>query len=486
MTAIDRLAAAGGLSVETLMENAGRQTANEIAKRWPAQRATVLCGPGNNGGDGYVVARHLRARGYDVEVKWVGAETPATPEARAMAQAWQGSSSRLMPEDPPRPGLYVDAILGAGLNRALDAGIIQHLSFVRHEGFPLIAIDVPSGLHGDTARFMGDREWTADLTVTFFRKKPAHVLMPGRDRCGEIVVADIGIPIGLLGALQEAAAEDALAAAPTFENTRPSGLAKRARDAHKYRQGHVVVVSGGPSATGAGRLAARAALRVGAGLVTVACPSDAIVVVGAHLTSEMLCAADDADALARVLQDARKNVVVIGPGNGVGEMTKTKTLAALSSSANVVIDADAITSFASAPSELFAAIRGPAVLTPHEGEFERLFPGLLKSSVNRIEAARLAAAMSGAVIVLKGPDTVIARPKGEARVNINAPPWLATAGSGDVLAGIIAGLIAPGMDAFQASCAAVWLHGALGEALSSGLIAQDLPEMLPAVLETMG
>ena len=342
---------------------------------------------------------------------------------------------------------------------------------------PVVAVDVPSGLDGATGKPLGDC-FQADLTVTFFRKKPGHVLAPGRFFCGETVVADIGIPDSVLAEI-----------APKTRENGPPELQKRAQDAHKYMSGHAVVVSGDATHTGAARLAAMAALRIGAGLVTLASPANALIVNASHLTAIMLAEADDAPALARLLADRRKNAVCIGPAAGVGEKTAEKTIACLESGAAVVLDADALTSFAETPDVLFKLIakhphRG-VVMTPHEGEFARLFKDLADDQESKIERARKAAARSGAVIVLKGPDTVIASPDGLAAVNTNAPPSLATAGSGDVLAGIITGLLAsePKRSVFEMACAGVWIHGEAARRLPrAGLIAEDLPAAIPVVL----
>lgn len=485
---LDQLAVHSGISIETLMENAGRQVANEIAKRWPAQRTFVLCGPGNNGGDGYVVARHLAARGYEVRVLTVGDHARLDGAAAAMARQWTGPVEPWVNRGTVRAGLYVDAVYGAGLNRPITETFAEYWFLVRESGSPIVAIDVPSGLHGDKAAFLDDRVWSADLSVTFFRKKPAHVLMPGRKLCGETVVVDIGIPLGLIHALAEAAEEGAV---PDLmfaaENAGPKSAVEPDGDAHKYRRGHCVVVCGPALATGAARLAARAALRIGAGLVTLAGDPDAARLCAHHVTAEMIAAFSGTDGLKAILSDPRKTAIVVGPGLGLTATAQDIVAAVLAGPAGAVLDADALTAFQTSPDRLFSMIRAKpgsgVAMTPHDGEFERLFPGLRKRAVNKIEAARMAADQSGAIIVLKGADTVIAAPDGQTRVNTNAPPWLATAGSGDVLAGIVGGLLAQGQQPFEAACAAVWLHGAAGAALGQGLIATDLADILPRVLK---
>lgn len=481
MSEVDRLTVASGVPSLTLMENAGRQVANEIAKRWSNRRTTVLCGPGNNGGDGYVVARHLQARGWPVEIIVFTDPASLKDDAAEMVKQWRGPTRRFDPKEPVHGELFVDAAFGAGLTRALVPDLSQLFEDIGMADVPVVAVDVPSGLSGDEGRFLGDTQpWNATLTVTFFRKKPAHVLYPGRGACGEVVLVDIGIPDGMIHALNEHEQREAGRQRPEcVENNDPPPPPPLDPTTHKYQRGHCLVVSGSAAATGAARLAARAALRVGAGLVTVAGPRDALPELGASLTAIMVREASDAAALSAMLQDKRINAVVIGPGNGVGKATQEKVAAALASSAGVVLDADALTSFAGEPTTLFRQLNERAVLTPHEGEFEKLFPGLLAKSANRIEAARAAAERARAVVLLKGPDTVIAQPNGDAAVNTNAPSHLATAGAGDVLAGTIAGLKAQGLRAFDAARTGAFLHGACGRITGAGLIAEDLPERLP-------
>jgi NAD(P)H-hydrate epimerase len=488
---LDQLAVHSGVALETLMENAGRQVANEIAKRWPPQPTFVLSGPGNNGGDGYVVARHLKARGYRVTVLTVGDHSALRDPAKGMAAQWDGTADAWRNTGTVRRGLYVDAIYGAGLNRAIPEDMAAYWYLVRSADCPIVAIDVPSGLHGDKAAFLDRHDWSADLTVTFFRKKPAHVLMPGRKSCGEIVVVDIGVPVGLIQALAEVEHEGALPGlAFAHENEAPDFLPETETDRHKYQRGHVVAVCGPALATGAARMAAHAALRTGAGLATLAASAEAALVCAHHVTAEMVAETASPGALRALILERRVTATVVGPGLPAVPETWDTIQICLGVEAGCVLDAGALTAFQGSPATLFDMIKAKpgagVVLTPHDGEFERLFPGLRKRAVNKFEAAKLAAQQAGAVVVLKGADTVIASPEGAARVNVNAPPWLATAGSGDVLAGIIAGLMAQGTRPFQAARAGVWLHGAAGTALGPGLIATDLPDILPEVLENIG
>jgi len=331
---------------------------------------------------------------------------------------------------------------------------------------------VPTGLDGKTGQVRPDA-FRATLTVTFFRKKPGHLLMPGRALCGEIVLGDIGIP--------------AEAAATQLHENTPSlwKIPRPDAEGHKYSRGHCLVVSGPVHATGAARLAARGALRVGAGLVSVASPPEAVAVNAAHLTAIMIKPFNGTAGLSQLLSDKRLNAVVMGPGLGVSPKTHELVVAALSSGASLVLDADALTSFQDDREFLFRLLHDRCVLTPHAGEFERLFPGLLAQSASKLEAARLAAKRAGCVVLLKGADTVIAAPSGKAAINANAPPSLATAGAGDVLAGFAAGLMAQGMAAFDAAAGATWLHGEAATRFGPGLIAEDLPEMLPEVLKSL-
>jgi ADP-dependent NAD(P)H-hydrate dehydratase / NAD(P)H-hydrate epimerase len=478
MAEADKLAVATSIASLKLMENAGRAVADEIEKRWTPRPTVVLCGPGNNGGDGYVCARHLKDHGWDV---WV--ETPVEPasltgDAATMFGRWQGKTVMADKKNPPAQ-LIVDAMFGAGLSRPLEGSARGIAKWMRTARLPCVAIDVPSGIHGDTGRALEEKDATyvrADVTVTFFRKKPAHVLLPQRLVCGEIVVADIGIPDAVLETIHPR----------TFENA-PGLWSYPWPDplAHKYARGHAVVVSGPAHATGAARLAARGALRVGAGLVSVASPQDAVAINAAQLTAIMVKPFSGAKGLAQLLSDKRLNAVALGPGLGVGAATQDLVAAALASDASVVLDADALTSFASDPAALFRQLRPNAVLTPHEGEFERIFPGVLKKSPTRLHGAREAAATAKCIVLLKGPDTIVAAPDGRAAINTNAPVWLATAGSGDVLTGMIAGLLAQSLQPFEAACAGAWLHGAAAQEAGIGMIAEDIPEALPAVLRAL-
>lgn len=471
MHAIDAAAAATGVPTRTLMENAGRSVAEAIAIRFSPRPTAVLCGPGNNGGDGWVAARYLREMGWPVWVETLAPRTMLKGDAADAAHAWTGDVYSLG-EDSPMAELFVDALFGAGLSRALESDCARLAAALPPDR--VVAVDVPSGLAGDTGKPIGSACFRAGLTVTFVRKKPAHVLEPGRSLCGEIVLADIGVHDDIVVQHASTLWEGAW---DLWRDVYPWP----ARGAHKHARGHAFIASGGAGRTGAARLAARAALRVGAGLVTVLSPSEAMAENAAQLTAIVLREARDESAYANAAREGQ--ACVIGPAFGLDASHRAHLSALLSAQdrAPCVLDADALTMLAP-----LAAACGPRdVLTPHVGEFNRLFPALLDASASRIDAAREAAARAGCVVLLKGPDTVIAAPDGRAVVNTSGTPFLATAGSGDVLAGLIAGLIAQGVPSFEAAGLAAWLHGRCGEAVGAGLIAEDLPETLPSVLSAL-
>ncbi|WP_137390503.1 NAD(P)H-hydrate dehydratase [Rhodoligotrophos defluvii] len=474
----DRLTIAAGTPGLLLMERAGAAVAELAAARWPGARVLVLCGPGNNGGDGFVAARHLVEGGAAVSLALLGSMEQLKGDAAQAAAAWAGPVATLEQGGFDSADLIIDGLFGAGLSRALDGAAASAVVRANASGRPILAIDMPSGIDGETGQVRGVAVRAA-ATVTFFRKKPGHVLMPGRACCGDVHLADIGIPDMVLNEI----------APNQFENgpaVWADAIPRPDPDGHKYARGHAVVVSGDKWHTGAARLGARAALRVGAGLVSVAGEAAALDVLAAHLTAIMLLEAGDAEALVAALGDKRRNAVLIGPAAGIDNSTRDKVLACLASGAMVVLDADALTVFAQEPETLFAAIKARAdrgvILTPHEGEFRRVFGDLWDTTRAKTERAIAAARRSGAIILLKGPDTVIAAPDGRCAVNTNAPPTLATAGSGDVLAGLILGLCAQHVPAWPAAAMAAWLHGEAAAAFGPGLIAEDLPELVPVAL----
>lgn len=472
MALADRLAAQAGWAGVELMQSAGQAVAQAIVQRFVRGRVLVLCGPGNNGGDGFVVARLLQQAGWPVRLALLGPPEALSGDAAHHAALWKGDIEALGVEAVADADLIVDALFGAGLSRPIEGVAAHVIQAVQQRGLPVCAVDVPSGLDGATGEAQGP-VMQAALTVTFFRLKPGHLLVPGRQFCGHTVLADIGIPASVLDTVQPR----------TFHN-HPGLWAHAfpwpALGGHKYHRGHLLVV-GAARLAGASRLAARAGARVGAGLVTVAVPQPVWPVYAASLSAIMAEPLPDPANLAPALADARRNAVVVGPGAGVSDTTRAHVLQVLATRRPTVLDADAISAFEGEPETLFAQLHPACVLTPHEGEFRRLFA----PQGSKLERARQAAARSGAVVVLKGPDTVVAAPDGQAVINSNAPADLATGGTGDVLAGFIGGLLAQGMPAFQAACAAVWLHGDAATRFGPGLVAGDLPEALLATLAAL-
>jgi ADP-dependent NAD(P)H-hydrate dehydratase / NAD(P)H-hydrate epimerase len=472
----DRLAIEGGVPGAVLMENAGRGVAGEVSARFPdAATVAVLCGPGNNGGDGFVAARHLLEQGYRVRLGFDGDPAKLPADAAHMAALFKGAVEPLGEDLLADADVIVDGLFGAGLARAIEGKLAKLVAAANASGAPIVAIDVPSGIDGTTGAISGTAICAA-ATVTFFRCKPGHFLMPGRIHCGEIRVVDIGIPASVLETVNP----------KTFANAPELWLPEfpwPTEEGHKYLRGHALVASGPMDATGAARMAARGALRAGAGLVTVASPRNALAVNASQLTAVMVREADGPQGIAGLLADPRKNAFLIGPGHGVGEETKETVLTALKAGPTVLLDADALTSFAEDKETLFKAIKAreaPVVMTPHEGEFVRLFGDVAGDS--KIAKTRTAAVQAGATVVLKGADTVIVAPDGHAAIDANGTPWLATAGSGDVLGGMILGMLAQGMTGFLGACAGVWMHGQAARLFGPGLIAEDLPDMLPKVL----
>ena len=480
----DRLTIAAGTPGFALMMSAGQAVAEAAMDLVQEGPIVVVAGRGNNGGDGFVAAAELAARGRDVSVILLCERDSLKGDAALAARGWKYPVLPFNPQAIGRPALIIDALFGAGLNRPIEGEAYEMIEAINANGAPVLSVDLPSGINGTTAAVMGIAI-NATETVTFFRRKPAHLLMPGRMHCGRRVrVADIGIDAGVLAEIQPR----------TFENV-PQSWAKSFPvpriDGHKYARGHAVIVSGDIAATGAARLSARGSLRAGAGLVTLASPREALAVNAAALTAVMIRAVDSVVEFAELLTDKRLNALAIGPGAGVGDRTRDFVLTALSARRGLVLDADALTSFAGAPDRLFEAIKAShdpqVVLTPHEGEFPRLFSDISNKHPNRskLERVRAAAERSGAVVLLKGPDTVVASPDGYATIASNAPPWLATAGAGDVLAGMIAGLMAQGVPAYEAASIGTWMHGEAAREAGPGLIAEDLPEVLPAVFRRL-
>jgi hydroxyethylthiazole kinase-like uncharacterized protein yjeF len=483
MERADRLTIAAGTPGFALMLSAGQAVAKAAMDLVEEGPILVVAGRGNNGGDGFVAAAELAARGREVSVILLCERDSLQGDAASAARGWKHPVLPFNPQAIGKPALIIDALFGAGLNRAVKGNPSDMIEAINANGAPILSVDLPSGINGTTGAVMGVAV-RATETVTFFRQKPAHLLLPGRLHCGRVRVADIGIDAAVLGEI----------APQTFENAPEAwrgAFPVPQVDGHKYARGHAVVVSGDIAATGAARMSARGALRAGAGLVTLATPRGALAVNASALTAVMVRAVDTVVEFAELLSDRRLNACVIGPGAGVGARTSDFVLTALTSKRHLVLDADALTSFADAPERLFEAIKASAdpqvVLTPHEGEFPRLFSDISNKHPGRskLERVRAAAERSGAVVLLKGPDTVVAAPDGRATIAANAPPWLATAGAGDALSGMIAGMLAQGAPAFEAASIGVWMHGEAAREAGPGLIAEDLSETLPAVFRRL-
>jgi hydroxyethylthiazole kinase-like uncharacterized protein yjeF len=479
MERADRLTIAAGTPGFALMLSAGQAVAEAAMDLVEEGPILVVAGRGNNGGDGFVAAAELAARGREVSVILLCERDSLQGDAASAARGWKYPVLPFNPHAIGRPALIIDALFGAGLNRPVKGDPHEMIEAINANGAPVLSVDLPSGVSGTSGAVMGVAI-RATETVTFFRRKPAHLLLPGRIHCGRVRVVDIGIDAGVLGEIHP----------QTFENVPPfwrKSFPVPRIDGHKYARGHVVAVSGDIAATGAARLSARGSLRAGAGLVTLASPRDALVVNASALSAVMVRAVDTVVEFAELLNDKRFNACVIGPGAGLGERTRDFVLTVMSAKRHLVLDADALTSFAEAPDQLFQSIKASGdpqvVLTPHEGEFPRLFSDISNKHPlrSKLERVRAAAERSGAVVLLKGADTVVASPDGRATIAANAPPWLATAGAGDVLAGMIAGLLAQGVPAFEAACIGVWMHGEAAREAGPGLISEDLPEVLPAV-----
>ena len=448
----DLLAICRGVSGWTLMQRAGWAVAR-AARRFGPCRTLVLCGPGNNGGDGYVAARLLDAAGWPVRLAALAPPRPGSDAAVAAAE-WDGPVADFTPAEAARAGLVIDAVFGAGLARDVDGQVADTLAAASR----ILAVDVPSGVDGATGAVRG-RAARAACTVTFFRRKPGHCLLPGRDLCGEVVLADIGLPTGVLEDIrpQTRANDPALWTLPVL----PAST-------QKYTRGYVSVL-GGSAMTGAAQLSAAAARHGGAGMVTIVAPGDTARY--SHVPAGLIVNGEPLDEL---LADKRRKTWVCGPGLGQ-DAARAMLPKLLAAGRQVVADADALGAHAGQPQ----ALRGAAVLTPHEGEFAKLFG---PSGSDRLAAARAAAASVGTVVLLKGSDTVIAAPDGRAAINGTGTPALATAGAGDVLSGLIAALLAGGMPAWEAACAGAWLHGRAGEMLGVGLVAEDLPPAIARAL----
>lgn len=455
----------GGVDSFDLMKRAGNAVAEFVHANWPEGRIQVLCGPGGNGGDGFIAAAALAKLWRDVDVFCLVPVGKLSGDAARAAAEWGGEVRPLEAALDAPHDIVLDAIFGGGLSRPLE-GVTERLAT---RGGRVVSVDVPSGIHGESARPLGAC-FRAEGTITFAALRPAHVLLPGAAYCGGVFVADIGVPVQT----------------KLFENSPllwGSRLPQPGQGSHKHARGHLAVVSGSIASTGAARLAGRAGLRAGAGLVTMLSPPDAVAVNASHLTAIMLREIADAGDLRQAIETV--STVILGPAAGINATTRENVESLLSSNAKAVLDADALTVFSDDRDAFYQQVRPDDLITPHIGEFKRLFGDLLDTEANKVEATRKASQLAGCVVLLKGPDTVVARPDGTAIVNTHATRWLATAGSGDVLAGIAGGLIAQGVDTFTAAAMASWLHGEAGRRVGAGLIAEDLESELPDILSDL-
>ncbi len=528
MRAIEEAAIASGeVTGLELMERAGKGVVEAIFEEWPEfaeapQRAVVLCGPGNNGGDGFVVARLLRGQGWEVEVFLYGDPERLPPDAKANYERWcELGEVKPLPNGfwIPVAKIVVDALFGIGLKRTISKEISYSLSqqWKAKRAYRVVSVDLPSGLCSDSGKLLSVAG-KADLTVTFYKPKNGHFLAEGPAATGKVVAVDIGLPVPKFGSIEEliqevksrkkstpSRSEEIGRAIEEYEERKRSivrvvsltGKPAEKNSTHKYSHGHALILSGPIGRSGAARLAARGALRVGAGVVTVAAPGSAMMECANQLTAIMLRKCEDADALASQLEDARINALCIGPGLG-HERARALVPVAVETGRAAVLDADALSAFGDDPDRLFSMLHPKCVLTPHQGEFARLFPDIAEKlaapptkgpAYSKVDATRDAATRAGCTVLFKGPDTVIANENGLAAINSSAydraAPWLATAGSGDVLAGFITGLLARGFFPMQAAETGAWLHTECALKFGPGLIAEDIPEALPAVFRDL-
>lgn len=475
MASADRATIAAGTPGYDLMQAAGEAVAQAVCDRFETGTAAVLCGPGNNGGDGFVAARVLATRGWTVRLGLLGEVSALGGDAKLAAQDWTGTTEPLSPDLLDGADVVIDAVFGAGLSRAPEGVVAETLAAIGER--PVIAVDVPTGTLGDSGVVLDGGVQQALATVSFFRGKPGHHLLPGRVARGELLLTDIGIADAVLDDIRPAVALND----PSLWG---AALPRVTPYSHKYTRGHVIV-AGGPELIGAGCLATRAAQRAGAGIVTVAAPVQQGPLYRLALESAVVRSLKDTRAFIELLEGLKAGCVVIGPGLGLNTPGgHEKVLAVLRTHLSVVLDADALTMFAESPDSLFKHANPSVLMTPHDGEFRRLFPDLADMP-DKVERATRAAERANAVILLKGYDSVIADPGGYAVINGNAPATLATAGAGDVLSGTAAALIAGGMPVFAAGCAAAYLNGAAASAVGNGLIASDLPDRLPGVIDTV-
>lgn len=463
---------------KTLLENAGDQVAEVLLQQFQPCPTLILCGPGNNGGDGYVVANHLRTAGFEVTLLQFGAPKNGSA-AEMIAKEWQGKAiafdekkaiSLLKSYD-----LYVDAIFGTGLSRTLPEPLLRFIQALNQVKAPIISIDIPTGVDAETGQLHGGAI-KATHTVTFTTRKVGHMLFPGRAYAGEVIVKNIGLPEKLLTTVVPYIFRNI---PDLWQSKLPLKKAAKQLTMHKHQHGKLMVASDAESMTGATRLAALGAARTGVGIVHLAVPEATAMVYTLTQASWIIHKNEKAETLRELLKQVKPEAVLVGPGFGLDSQIHHYIEIMLKSRIACVLDADALTAYAGQAEELGNLVKGPLIITPHEGEFARLFPNLKGS---KIERAGEAAHILNGIVVLKGADTVIAAPSKLTVINDNAPWWLATAGSGDILAGMIAGFLAQGMPAFDAACAATWIHSEAANAFGPGMIAEDILPQLPKIL----
>jgi len=475
MKKADLKAIADGIPAIELIDTAARGLAKIIEDNFPPAPILFLNGPGNNGADGFIAADYLKKAGWDVRCACTVKRAELKNDAKVSVERWQGDIEPLNSNlGLKNAAIVVDCIYGTGYSGVLPPEIVTLFDKIRMRKLQVVAADVPSGMNATTG-ITSPGALKPDVTVAFCRKKIAHVIMPSKEFCGKVRVADVQIPDATIAA----------SGGTVFENDPALWLKDfpiPGPNTHKFERGHVVVY-GGSEKTGAARLGAAAAQRAGAGLVSIATRPDAKQIYEMFRASIMTDSWTTAEEFRALLRDERKNAVLIGPGAGADDALRDAVRATLDFNKAAVLDADVFTAFKDNAKELFTRLSPDRhVLTPHEGEFERLF-GTLDG--NKLERAVKAAKLSNAVIVLKGSDTIIAAPDGTAVINTNAPSTLATAGSGDVLAGLITGLMAQGMKPFMAAAAGVWLHSETARNLGLGMASEDIITYTPQTLNRL-
>ena len=467
MSFVENQAIKSGKKSTELMENAGTAVVKLILKRYKNRNISVLCGPGKNGGDGFVVARLLKEQGWNVRLGLTSSQKDK--DSIEKAELWKGNIEPLNESLLYGNPIIIDAMFGAGLKRKLTGIPLALVTKINNKKLDCIAIDIPSGIDGDSGKILGDAP-KCKLTITFFCAKPGHFLMPSKSKVGEVIIEDIGISNSFLKQIN----------VKTFLNT-PELWKKKfpipTYDTHKYKRGHLLI-AGAANMTGATHLASSSARRIGAGVVTIGAPSSSCDIYKLGAFGHIVLPINNPGDWNNLLKNYKNTATLIGPGLGKIAFLKDVVIAALNSKKPVILDADGLNIFKNNPLQLFHSTNRKHILTPHEGEFKKLF----NFKGNPISRVSRAAKKSGAIVLLKGSSTIIAHPNGKIIINDTGKPYLATAGSGDVLAGIIAGLITQGMNVFEAGCGGTWIHGRAAELFGPGLIAEDIPKLIPTIL----